>query len=220
MFFTTTPGEGEPRNGGLPWDPFKALVAPRPIGWITTLSPEGVVNLAPFSFFNVVGDKPNMVFFAPGERLTGGMKDSQRNAELSGEFVCNLATWDLREEMNLTSAAVDPDVDETALAELAMTPSRLVAPPRVARAPAALECVYVDTYVPRAKTGRLHRSRLVFGEVVGVHIDDAYIREGRVDTAAMRPIARMGYDEYAVIDSAFRMQRPDVDILARLETPR
>ena len=211
MFFATDGSDGSPRNGGLPWDPFKAIVAPRPIGWITTLSPEGVVNLAPYSYFNAVGDKPNIVCFS-----SYGRKDSQTNAEATGEFVCNLATWETHEQMNLTSATVE--TSEPELAGLEMIPSRLVAPPRVAAAPAALECVYLDTYVIRSKEGREHTAQVVFGEVVGIYVDDRYITgEGRVDTAAMRPVARMGYDEYAVVESAFRMARPDVDILRIVE---
>jgi len=207
MFFATDGSDGSARNGGLPWDPFKAIVAPRPIGWMTTLTLDGVVNLAPYSYFNAVGDKPNVVMFSSSSR-----KDSERNAEATGEFVCNLATWDIRQEMNLTSATVDGSEPE--FAGLEMTPSRLVAPPRVAAAPAALECVYLDTYLIRTRGGREHSSHVVFGEVVGIYVDDRYITaEGRVDTAAMRPVARMGYDEYAVVVDAFRMTRPDVDIM-------
>jgi flavin reductase (DIM6/NTAB) family NADH-FMN oxidoreductase RutF len=213
VFFSTEPSDGSPRNGGLPWDPFKALVAPRPIGWITTVSPTGVVNLAPYSYFNAVGDKPNLVCFS-----SSGRKHSQRNAELTGEFVCNLATWDTHEEMNLTSAALEEDASEPEFAGLEMAPSMLVMPPRVAAAPAALECVYLDTYVLRSRAGREHISQVVFGQVVGIYVDERFItEEGRVDTAAMRPVARMGYDEYAVVESAFRMARPDLDILRIVE---
>ena len=125
---------------GLALDPFKALVAPRPIGWISTLSKAGVVNLAPYSFFNAVSEDPHFVMFA-----SGGRKDSQRNAEETGEFVCSLATYDLREAMSKTSAAVGPDVDEMRLAGLTPAPSRLVKPPRVAESPVAFECRYWRT---------------------------------------------------------------------------
>jgi flavin reductase (DIM6/NTAB) family NADH-FMN oxidoreductase RutF len=202
MFFATDGSDGSARNGGLPWDPFKAIVAPRPIGWITTLTPDGIVNLAPYSYFNAVGDRPNVVMFS-----SSGRKDSQRNAEATGEFVCNLATWDTREQMNLTSAATD--ASEPELAGLEMAPSRLVAPPRVALAPAALECLYLDTYTIRPREGREHVSQVVFGEVIGIYLDERFVTpEGRLDTAAMRPVARMGYDEYAVVEAAFRMTRP------------
>jgi flavin reductase (DIM6/NTAB) family NADH-FMN oxidoreductase RutF len=206
VFFATDGSDGSQRNGGLPWDPFKALVAPRPIGWITTLSQDGVVNLAPYSFFNAVGERPGIVMFSSSSR-----KDSQTNAEATGEFVCNLATWETREQMNLTSAEVD--ASEPELAGLELAPSRLVAPPRVAAAPAALECVYLDTYAIRTRNGRDHASHAVFGEVVGVYVDDRFVTdEGRVDTAAMRPVARMGYDEYAAVEHAFRMARPGAGV--------
>jgi flavin reductase (DIM6/NTAB) family NADH-FMN oxidoreductase RutF len=203
MFFLSDPPEGSPRNGGLPWDPFKAIVAPRPIGWITTLAPDGHVNLAPYSFFNAIADRPNLVYFS-----SSTPKDSQRNAEHSGEFVCNLASWELRDQMNLTSADVGPEVSEPVLAGLELAPSVVVAPPRVAAAPAALECVYLDTYECRTKDGGRHHYSLVIGQVVGVYIDDRFISDGRLDTARMKPVARMGYDEYAVVEQAFRMQRP------------
>ena len=207
MFFATDGSDGSPPNGGLPWDPFKAIVAPRPIGWLTTLSPAGVVNLAPYSYFNAVGDRPNVVMFS-----SSTPKDSQRNAEATGEFVCNLATWDAREEMNLTSAATE--LSEPELAGLELVPSHLVGPPRVAAAPAALECVYLDTYTIRTRDGREHVSHVVFGEVVGIYLDERFVtEEGRLDTAAMRPVARMGYDEYAVVEWAFRMTRPGADVL-------
>jgi flavin reductase (DIM6/NTAB) family NADH-FMN oxidoreductase RutF len=207
MFFATDGSDGSAPNGGLPWDPLKAIVAPRPIGWITTLNADGVVNLAPYSFFNAVGDHPGVVMFASATR-----KDSQANAEVTREFVCNLATWDTRLQMNLTSALTEESEPE--LAGLEMVPSHVVAPPRVAAAPAALECLYLDTYTIRTRSGDEHVSHVVFGEVVGVYIDDRFVtEEGRLDTAAMRPVARMGYDEYAVVEFAFRMTRPDVDIL-------
>jgi flavin reductase (DIM6/NTAB) family NADH-FMN oxidoreductase RutF len=211
MFFATDATDGTAPNGGLPWDPFKAIVAPRPIGWLTTLSLDGVVNLAPYSYFNAVGDKPNVVMFS-----SSTPKDSQRNAEATGEFVCNLATWDTREQMNLTSAATE--LSEPELAGLEMVPSHLVAPPRVAAAPAALECVYLDTYAIRTRDGREHVSHVVFGEVVGIYLDERFVTdEGRLDTAAMRPVARMGYDEYAVVEWAFRMTRPGAVVLPAVE---
>jgi flavin reductase (DIM6/NTAB) family NADH-FMN oxidoreductase RutF len=221
VFFECDPPAGQPRNGGLPWDPFKALVAPRPIGWITTVSTEGVVNLAPFSYFNAIADKPNLVLVSTGVRPDGEQKHSQRNAEATGEFVCNVVSWDLREAMNLTSAAVDADVDEAEMARIELAKSRLVAPPRVAAAPGALECVHLGSYpLPLHRDGSRHPGRLVVGEVVGVYIDDRFVREGRVDSAAMRLVARMGYDEFSVAESSFRMSRPDLDIMGLLGSRR
>jgi flavin reductase (DIM6/NTAB) family NADH-FMN oxidoreductase RutF len=217
-------GEGTPC---LPWNPFKALVTPRPIGWISTLDGDGQTNLAPYSYFQAVSDRPEVVMFSTTAAMevedgnlhfsTGRRKHSQTNAERTGEFVCNLATWPLRAEMNATSAHFDADISEPDVVGIEMAPSTRVRPPRVAATPAALECVYLDTYVLPHRDGGHYQFQMVFGEVVGIYIDDSYVDDGRVDTAAMRPIARMGYDEYAVVESAFVMTRPDQDpILDRL----
>ncbi len=186
---------------GLRGDPFKAIVAPRPIGWISTLSAAGVVNLAPYSFFNAVGENPPMVMFS-----SQGHKDSLTNIEATGEFVCSIASYDLREAMNVTSASVGPEVDEMALAGLTPAPSRLVKPPRVAAAPAALECRLWQVLPLPSHGGEGYT--IVIGEVVGVHIEDRFIVDGRVDTAAMQPIARLGYGDYAVVNTKFTIARP------------
>ena len=194
---------------GLAFDPFKALIAPRPIGWISTLSKSGVVNLAPYSFFNAVGEKPHYVIFG-----SAGAKDSLRNIEETGEFVCSLATWDLRFNMNMTSAEVPPDVDEFPIGELTAVASTLVKPPRVKESPAAFECRYWKTIdLPPSEPGGASTYSVVFGEIVGVYIDDAFIRDGLVDTGAMRPIARLGYMDYAVVtpETVFSIQRPSAD---------
>jgi len=188
---------------GLAFDPFKALVAPRPIGWISTVSKAGVVNLAPYSFFNAVSEDPHYVMFA-----SGGRKDSQRNAEETGEFVCSLATYDLREAMNRTSMPVEPDVDEMKLAGLTPAPSRLVAPPRVAESPVAFECRYWRTIHLPGKDGSAGTHAIVLGQVIGVHVADEVISGGRVDVTKLRPIARLGYGDYAVIDEVFTLARP------------
>ena len=188
---------------GLAFDPFKALVAPRPIGWISTVSRAGVVNLAPYSFFNAVSEDPHYVMFA-----SGGRKDSQRNAEETGEFVCSLATYDLREAMNRTSMPVEPDVDEMKLAGLTPAASRLVAPPRVAESPVAFECRYWRTVDLPGKDGAAGTHAIVVGQVIGVHVADEVISGGRVDVTKLRPIARLGYGDYAVIDEVFTLARP------------
>lgn len=186
----------------LPHDPFKAIVAPRPIGWVTSISAKGEVNLAPYSYFNGVNSKPNVVMFA-----SEGRKDSVSFIAETGEFVCNLATWELREQMNATSAPLARGVNEMARAGLEPAPSRLVKPPRVAASPCALECRLIKI-VPVEIGGQPIDCQVVFGHVVGVHIDDRFVRGGRLDTAAMRPIARCGYDEYAVVQQVFSMLRP------------
>lgn len=191
------------RDHGLRHDPFKALVAPRPIGWVSTVSPDGVLNLAPYSFFNAVSERPPYLMFS-----SAGRKDSLTNAEATGEFVCSLATWDLREEMNTSSAGVAPAIDEFVLAGLETAPSRLVAPPRVAASPVAFECRTWKLIELPGPGGSKGEYVMVIGEVVGIHIDERFIKAGLVDTAAMRPIARLGYMEYAVVEEAFKMERP------------
>lgn len=188
---------------GLEFDPFKALVTPRPIGWISTLGKNGVVNLAPYSFFNAVGTDPHYVMFS-----SGGRKDSQRNAEEMGEFVCSLATYDLRDAMNRTSQHVGPEVDEMALAGLTPAPSKLVAPPRVKESPVAFECRYWRTVTLPGHDGESGTHSIVLGKVVGVHIDDAAITDGKVDVTKLKPLARLGYGDYAVIDEVFTLTRP------------
>jgi flavin reductase (DIM6/NTAB) family NADH-FMN oxidoreductase RutF len=188
---------------GLAVDPFKALVTPRPIGWISTLGKNGVVNLAPYSFFNAVSEDPHFVMFA-----SGGRKDSQRNAEETGEFVCSLATYELREAMNRTSAPVAPDVDEMQLAGLTPAPSRLVAPPRVKESPVAFECRYWRTIDLPGRNGKPGTNAIVLGQVIGIHIADEAIVNGRVDVTRLKPIARLGYGDYAVVDEVFTLARP------------
>jgi flavin reductase (DIM6/NTAB) family NADH-FMN oxidoreductase RutF len=188
---------------GLQWDPFKALVSPRPIGWISTVGKNGVVNLAPYSFFNAVSTDPHFVMFS-----SGGRKDSQRNAEETGEFVCSLATYELRDAMNRTSQHVGPEVDEMALAGLSPAPSMLVAPPRVAESPVAFECKYWRTVDLPGPNGGPGTHAIVLGQVVGVHIDEGVIVEGKVDVTKLKPIARLGYGDYAVIDEVFELSRP------------
>jgi flavin reductase (DIM6/NTAB) family NADH-FMN oxidoreductase RutF len=193
------------RDHGLPHDPFKALVAPRPIGWITAASARGEINLSPYSFFNAVSDQPPMVAFS-----SQGRKDALTFIEETGEFVCNLATFDLREAMNETSAPLARGENEMTLAGLTPAPSRLVKPPRVAEAPAALECRHLQTVPLTPLSGTEARYFLVIGEVVGIHIDERFIVDGLVDTAAMRPITRAGYRDYFVAtpETRFSMTRP------------
>lgn len=190
---------------GLPHDPFKALVTPRPIGWITAMSAKGEINLSPYSFFNAVSERPPMVAFS-----SSGRKDAVTFVEETGEFVCNLATFDLREQMNLTSAVLPRGENEMVHAGLEAAPSRLVKPPRVAAAPAALECKWLQTVPLNPLGGGEPSYYLVIGQVVGIHIDDRFIVDGLVDTAAMRPIARSGYRDYFVAtpETRFSITRP------------
>ena len=188
----------------LPHDPFKAIVAPRPIGWISSMGSNGAINLAPYSYFNGVHSKPPMVMFA-----SEGRKDSLAFVEETREFVCNLTTWDLRHQMNQTSAPYPRGINELTAAGLTPAPSRLVKVPRVAEAPCALECKLMQIVQLNDIDGRPVDGWVVFGRVVGVHIDDRFIRNGLLDTAALKPIARCGYDDYAVVERLFSMQRPE-----------
>jgi flavin reductase (DIM6/NTAB) family NADH-FMN oxidoreductase RutF len=200
--------EPDKNNHGLKYNPFKSTVIPRPIGWITTLNKSGGVNLAPFSQFNNIGYDPPYVMFSGGSDIRGhGRKDSVVNAIETGQFVCNMATYDLREEVNISSQAVEPNVDEAALAGLEMLPSHLVKPPRVARSPVHLECVFHQCVVlPGNSPANI--MNVVIGRVVGVHIrDDVLTPDGRIDVKAIRPLARLGYMDYTAIDNTFEMQQ-------------
>lgn len=201
----------EPRNShGLRHNPFNGLVVPRPIGWISSMDKDGQVNLAPYSFFNAVSYFPPQVMFCSTSphTVSDGPKDSVRNIQETGEFVHNLATWSLREQLNLTSIAAPHGVDEFDVASLTKLPSALVAPPRVAESPVHLECKLIKIVdLPFTQEGGCNT--VVFGEVVGVHIDDSVIVDGIVDIRKLDPIARLGYKEYARVVEVFSMDRPD-----------
>lgn len=194
----------EPHN--LAHDPTTSLVVPRPIGWISTNSPAGVVNLAPYSYFNLCANQPPFVMFASNTR-----KHSQNYAQSGGEFVFSLATYDLRTEMNITGGDYPDGISEPELAKLEMAPSRKVKPPRVARSPIALECVYSQTVNLVSSSGKKQKYEVVIGEVVNVHIDDAVIVNGMIDMARLHAIARLGYrGDYTVVDRIFEMPRVTV----------
>jgi len=197
--------EPSKRNHGLSHDPFKAIIAPRPIGWISSISAQGEINLAPYSFFNGVSSDPPMVMFA-----SEGRKDSITFVEETREFVCNLAVWELREPMNATSGSFPRGTNEMMEAGLIAAPSILVRPPRVESSPCALECKWLQTVRLNDINGEMIDRYVVFGQVVGIHIDEKFIKDGLLDTAAMRPIARAGYHEYFVStpDTKFSMRRP------------
>jgi flavin reductase (DIM6/NTAB) family NADH-FMN oxidoreductase RutF len=187
----------------LPHDPFKALIAPRPIGWVTTQGRDGSVNLAPYSFFNAFADRPPIIAFS-----SAGYKDSVTYAEETGEFVWNMPTYSLRDSMNKTAAPLPLGQSEADYAGLEMAPSRLVSPPHVKDSPAVLECKLIEVKRLADRHGTALDYWLVIGEVVGVHIDARFIRNGIVDMAAMQPIARCGYKDYVVADRVFEMDRP------------
>ena len=195
----------EPAQGHrLAHCPLKAIVAPRPIGWISSVDAKGNVNLAPYSFFNMVCDAPPILYFA-----SKGWKDSTDNIRATGEFVASLVNRPLAEAMNVTSAAVPPGEDEMRLAGLAAAPSRLVKPPRVAAAPAAFECKSLGITEVKDLNGDGTDWYMVLGQAVGVHIDPTYLRDGIFDTVAAQTIARCGYrGYYAEVTGTFEMIRP------------
>lgn len=191
---------------GFKHDPFKAMIVPRPIGWISSRSKDGVDNLAPYSFFNAVSDRPHILMFS-----STGYKDNIRNIDETGEFVFNLTSFELREAMNVSSASVSPDVDEFALAGLEKAPCEIVSVPRVKAAPIAMECKHLKTIELFDLAGETTNSWMVMGQVVGIHIDDSIIDGDRVCTEKVRPVARLGYMDYASVDSTFSIERPKVD---------
>lgn len=208
--------EPDKDDHGLPFNPYKSIVIPRPIGWISTIDRGGRVNLAPYSQFNNLGYDPPYVMFSgnsfPG---TGARKDSVRNATDTGEFVVNMATYELREAVNLTAQLVAPGVDEAVLAGLEMIPSRTVKPPRVAASPVHLECRFHGSLVlPGNAFDRVHH--VVIGRVIGVHVrDDVLTPEGKLDVLKMRPLARLGYFDYTTVDSLFTMPPVGPHLAAR-----
>ena len=197
----------EPAHGhGLAHDPLNAIVAPRPIGWVSTVSGDGVPNLAPYSFFNLFNYVPPIIGFA-----SIGWKDSAANIAETGEFVWNLATRPLAEAMNASSAMVARDVDEFALAGLDTLPSKLVAPSRVALSPVQFECRHSQTLRLTSAAGEETESWLILGEVIGVHIAASAIVDGAYDLLAAGPITRGGgWGDYFTVlpENLFRMRRP------------
>lgn len=197
----------EPSKGhGLPHDPSKALVAPRPIAWVSSIGTDGALNLAPYSFFNALSTKPFLVWFS-----SGGDKDSATFAAESGEFVINIVGRDLAEKMNRTAVDSPRGVNEFDYAGLEAVPSILVKPPRVAGAPAALECKVTEILRPRTLAGEESGAVVVVGEVVGVFIDDAYLVEGMFDIVKAGNVSRLGYMDYSAIEQIFSMRRPRWD---------
>jgi len=205
MFYETASGA---YPATLSHNPFPALVAPRPIAWITTVGADGTTNLAPYSHYNIVSVDPPMVMFAPSDKEgQGSPKDTLRNVREIPEFVVNIATWRLRELINASSAVLAYGDSELERCALATAPSMLVRPPRVEGVPAALECRVFDTLrLPVGKGGRA--SSIVIGQVVGIHIDDAMIVDGRVDALKLAQLARLGYLEYSFVNNVFEMKRP------------
>ena len=189
---------------GLSHDPFKAIVAPRPIGWIGTKGRDGSYNLSPYSFFNIVSDRPKLVMFS-----SSGRKHSLRNAEETGVFTASLASRNLAQQMNASSAPVDYGVSEFDLAGLTARLGEIVDAPYVAEAFTVLECQVTEVIQPKGLDGEDAESIMVLGQVVGIHISEQIIRNGRIDMELARPMARMGYRDYTDGGSdVFEITRP------------
>jgi flavin reductase (DIM6/NTAB) family NADH-FMN oxidoreductase RutF len=186
---------------GLALDPYYALVVPRPIAWISTLSKSGKANLAPYSFYNTFSHDPSYLAFG-----THVGKHTFANIAETGEFVVNMPTFALREAMNQTSTK--QDVEEFDYAGLTKASSRMVKPPRVAESPISLECRHFQT-IGLPDDQDVVENYMVIGRVVGIHIDDRFIKDGRVDVAAIGPMGRLGYAEYTTVDDLWKMRRPD-----------
>jgi flavin reductase (DIM6/NTAB) family NADH-FMN oxidoreductase RutF len=203
----------------LRYDPFKSCTVPRPIGWISTISTAGIANLAPFSQWQNLTFDPPMVMFASNQSPDGKRKDTVTNAEQTGYFVWNMATWDLREAVNISAADFPPDVDEFAKSGVTKAPCVMAPGPRVAESPVHMECRYHSTTRLPGR-GAMGTVDIVFGEVVQIHIrDDVVLPTGKLDIAKIAPIARLGYYDYCVVRETFEMVIPAIDprLLAGLE---
>ena len=200
----------QPKDGHqLAHDPFSAIIAPRPIGWVSTKSAKGQVNLAPYSFFNAFNYQPPIIGFS-----SIGFKDSVKNAQESGEFCWNLVSRSHAEAMNKTSAAVPGDIDEFELAGLGKRESAIVTAPHVADCPVVMECKTTQIVQLQSVLGEKCETWLVLGEVVGVHILMTFINDGVYQTVAAEPVMRAGGPaDYFGISEADRFQlfRPKVD---------
>lgn len=199
--------ETDKNNHGLRYNPLKACVVPRPIGWISTVDAAGRINVAPFSFFNLLSYDPPFVMFSAGtHEVDGGTKDTVANIQATGEFVYNMATWAQRDQMNRTATIVERGVDELQAAGLEGEPARLVRPPLIKGSPVHFECrLHQIVDLPGRVPSSIHH--VVIGHVVAVHINDAALIDGRVDVVKLRPIARLGYKDYVSVESVFQMEK-------------
>ena len=196
-----------PEDGhGLPHNPFNAIVAPRPIGWISTRSQAGVNNLAPYSFFNAVAYVPPQVMFASTSTKPDqdGTKDSVANIRETGVFCVNIVEYSARNVMNISSEGFDKEIDEFERSGLVATPCERIDCPRVDGAPASLECKLTQIVdLPGVA------NKAVFGEVIGVHIRDNCLVDGRFDITSFQALSRLGYRDYTRVTETFELLRPD-----------
>ena len=199
----------EPINGhNLASNPLNAIVIPRPIGWISTLSKDDTPNLAPYSFFNAVAyEPPQVMFAATSNHAFGGLKDAVTDAQNSGEFVVNIATWDLRFQMNDSAVPAPRDIDEFEYVGLTKEKSEIVSCPRVKESPVHLECRHIRS-IEMLSSDKDSPNTVVFGEVIGVHIADRVIKNGKIDSVYLHPIGRLGYTDFVHVNNRFNMERP------------
>ncbi len=199
MFFETD------QSHGLPHHPFKACIAPRPIGWVSTINQDGIGNVAPFSFFNGIAQNPPQLMIAVnGKSKHAPLKDTLQNIENTKEFVVNIATYDLKDAMFRTAAPEHPDTDEAVLAGLDMVPSKLIKPQRIQNSPINLECRLMQT-IDLLSESEGEKNTAIFGHVVGIHIADEVLVDGKVDLTKVNPISRLGYKDYATLGDIFQL---------------
>jgi flavin reductase (DIM6/NTAB) family NADH-FMN oxidoreductase RutF len=197
----------QPKKKPLSIDPFKSIVFPRPIGWISSVDKKGIANLAPYSYFNAIADEPPQVMFAAGvPDKPRKKKDTLSNILETKEFVVNFATTTTREKMNLSSADIPENEDEFTFIKLKKRKSKLVKAPSVADSPVNLECILLKTFQLKSNINK--QATMIIGEVIGIYIKDNFIQNGRINSTAMRYVARMGYSDYTTVSSRFKMKRP------------
>ena len=198
----------QPKKNPFSIDPYKSLIFPRPIGWISSIDKKGIVNLAPYSYFNAIADDPPQIMFVAGASdRSSQKKDTLTNIMTTKEFVVNFATIATRKQMNLSSKDIHKDDDEFVLTKLKKRKSRLVKVPSVDDSPVNLECKLLKSIKLKSTSRKF--STMVMGEVIGIYIKDSFIEKGRVNSVAMRYVARMGYSEYTTVSSKFKMKRPE-----------
>ena len=204
MFYET-----KKNNHGLKHDPFKSCIIPRPIAWITTISNDGIDNCAPYSFFNGVSSDPPMIMFANNGTAVDerGPRDTFSNIKENQEFVINVSTFNTKDKMNKTSARLNKRISEIEFASLDTLDSRLVKPKRLKESPINMECILYKIIDLPGITENNYNGILI-GKVIGIHINDEYIKDGKVDVIKIKPLARLGYFDYSVIDDFFTIKRP------------
>ena len=200
----------EPKNG-YPFeiDPFNALVFPRPIGWISSLSQKGIPNLAPYSFFNAVAYTPPQVMFAASFKPnTNTYKDSVENILKTKEFVVNFVTIAMSEKMNLSSIDAHRDIDEFYFSKIKKRKSKKVQPFSVADSPVNLECKFLQKVDLKSSIKNKYHNKIIIGEVIGIYINNQFVKKNRIDSTAMQLVGRLGYSEYTTVRTKFKMKRP------------